>query len=71
MAAVICNEDMPGQQVFGFALAGVDLPRESRTSSKTSAACRRLPVPQLAPGLSVYQRPRMAEEGLPENAEVV
>ena len=32
---------------------------------------RRLPVPQLAPGLSVYRRPRMDEEGVPENAEVV
>ena len=32
---------------------------------------RRLPVPRLAPGLSVYRRPRMAEEGGPENAEVV
>ena len=34
---------------------------------------RRMParVPQLAAGLSVYRRPRMAEEGVPENAEVV
>ena len=32
---------------------------------------RRLPVPRLAAGLSVYRRPRMAEEGVPENAEVV
>ena len=32
---------------------------------------RRLPVAQLAPGLSVYRRPRMDEEGVPENAEVV
>jgi len=31
---------------------------------------RRLPVP-LAPELSVYRRPRMAEEGVPENAELV
>jgi len=32
---------------------------------------RRLPVPRLAPGRSVYRRPRMAEEGVPENAELV
>ena len=34
---------------------------------------RWMPVPQLAAGLSVYglRRPRMAEEGVPENAEVV
>jgi hypothetical protein len=32
---------------------------------------RRLPVPRLAAGLSVYRRPRMAEEGTPENAVVV
>ena len=35
---------------------------------------RRLPVrpaTQLAAGLSVYRRPRMEDEGVPENAEVV
>jgi hypothetical protein len=32
---------------------------------------RRLPVPRLAPGYTVYQRPRMVEEGAPENAEAV
>ena len=32
---------------------------------------RRAPVPQLAPGYSVYRRPRMAEEGVPANAELV
>ena len=30
---------------------------------------RRQPVPQLAPGASVYRRPQMAEEGVPANAE--
>ena len=32
---------------------------------------RRAPVPRLAPGYTVYRRPRMAEEGVPENAEAV
>lgn len=32
---------------------------------------RHLPVPRLAPGYMVYQRPRMVEEGAPENAEAV
>ena len=32
---------------------------------------RRAPVPQLAPGYTVYRRPRMAEEGVPANAELV
>jgi hypothetical protein len=32
---------------------------------------RRAPVPQLPAGYSVYRRPRMAEEGAPENAEAV
>ena len=32
---------------------------------------RRQPVPQLAPGASVYRRPQMAEEGVPANAELV
>ena len=32
---------------------------------------RRDPVPQLPPGYSVYRRPRMAEEGVPANAELV
>ena len=32
---------------------------------------RRAPVPRLAPGYTVYRRPRMAEEGVPENAELV
>ena len=32
---------------------------------------RRQPVPQLAPGASVYRRPQMAEEGVPANAERV
>ena len=31
----------------------------------------RAPVPRLAPGYTVYRRPRMAEEGVPENAEAV
>ena len=32
---------------------------------------RRAPVSRLAPGYSVYRRPRMAEEGVPANAELV
>jgi len=32
---------------------------------------RQQPVPRLAVGASVYRRPRMAEEGVPENAERV
>jgi hypothetical protein len=32
---------------------------------------RRAPVPTLPPGYTVYRRPRMAEEGVPENAEAV
>ena len=32
---------------------------------------RRAPVPQLPPGYSVYRRPRMDEEGVPANAELV
>ena len=32
---------------------------------------RRAPVPELPPGYSVYRRPRMAEEGVPANAELV
>ena len=30
---------------------------------------RRAPVSRLAPGYTVYRRPRMAEEGVPANAE--
>ena len=29
------------------------------------------PVSRLPPGYSVYRRPRMAEEGVPANAELV
>ena len=32
---------------------------------------RRAPAPQLPPGYSVYRRPRMDEEGVPANAELV
>ena len=32
---------------------------------------RRAPVPQLPAGYSVYRRPRMDEEGVPANAELV
>ena len=32
---------------------------------------RRAPVSRLAPGYTVYRRPRMAEEGVPANAELV
>ena len=32
---------------------------------------RRAPVPQLPPGYSVYRRPRMEDEGVPANAELV
>ena len=32
---------------------------------------RRAPVSRLALGYTVYQRPRMAEEGVPANAELV
>jgi len=32
---------------------------------------RRAPVSRLAPGYTVYRRPRMAEEGTPANAELV
>ena len=32
---------------------------------------RHAPVPQLPAGYSVYRRPRMAEEGVPANAELV
>ena len=31
----------------------------------------RASVPRLAPGYTVYRRPRMAEEGVPANAELV
>ena len=32
---------------------------------------RRAPVSRLAPGYTVYRRPRMEEEGVPANAELV
>ena len=32
---------------------------------------RRAPVSRLAPGYTVYRRPRMDEEGVPANAELV
>ena len=32
---------------------------------------RRAPVSRLAPRYTVYRRPRMAEEGVPANAELV
>ena len=32
---------------------------------------RRAPVSRLSPGYTVYRRPRMAEEGVPANAELV
>ena len=55
------------------ALAGPDNARRFRTVDVQDLFedRRRLPVAQLAPGLSVYRRPRMDEEGVPENAEVV
>ena len=31
----------------------------------------RAPVSRLAPGYTVYRRPRMADEGVPANAELV
>ena len=40
-------------------------------SQLASENSRRAPVPRLAPGYTVYRRPRMAEEGAPENAEAV
>ena len=32
---------------------------------------RRAPVSRLAPGYTVYRRPRMEDEGVPANAELV
>ena len=43
----------------------------SQLASMHSENSRSAPVSRLAPGYTVYRRPRMAEEGVPENAEVV
>ena len=43
----------------------------SQLASMHSENSRSAPVSRLAPGYTVYRRPRMAEEGVPENAEAV
>ena len=47
----------------------VDRPDDKRTGPADAPI--HATTPQLAPGYSVYRRPRMAEEGVPANAELV
>ena len=45
--------------------------RGSQLASMHSENSRRAPVSRLAPGYTVYRRPRMEDEGVPANAELV